>query len=68
MHAAGEITNGPETWNNLSPFSRDFDHMGKTGLNWQDILMDADIRINYAGNVHDMAHKKQTFRAGYLEL
>jgi hypothetical protein len=24
--------------------------MGKTGLNWQDILMDADIRINYAGN------------------
>ena len=50
MHAAGEITNGPETWDNLSPFSRDFDHMGKTGLNWQDILMDADIRINYAGN------------------
>ena len=39
-----------ETWNNLSPFSRDFDHMGKTGLNWQDVLMDADIRINYAGN------------------
>ena len=50
MQAAKEITNGPETWSNLSPFSRDFDHQGKTSLNWENILMDADIRINYAGN------------------
>ena len=47
-----EITDGPDTWNNLSPFSRDFDHMGKTSLEWENILMEADIRVNYANNAN----------------
>jgi len=52
MLAEKEIIDGPDTWSNLSPFSRDFDHMGKTSLEWEDILMDADIRVNYANNTN----------------
>jgi radical SAM superfamily enzyme YgiQ (UPF0313 family) len=52
MLAAQQIDDGPDTWNNLSPFSRDFDHMGKTSLEWEHILMEADLRINYANNTN----------------
>ena len=52
MLAEAQITDGPETWNNLSPFSRDFNHNGKTSLEWENILMEADIRINYANNTN----------------
>ena len=39
------------------------DHQGKTSLNWENILMDADIRINYAGNGNI---RKENYKKAYL--
>ena len=46
------IDDSPDTWSDTSPFSRGFKYMGKNEVEWKNILMDADLRINYANNTN----------------